>query len=111
MLHCEIVGSRRWNKPPLRDIRTSICSSSLTDLEARMTKAEELARADLLVSDGVERILRLSANLDRPTGRGLPGSRLSLQVLATMRESLHLMVRHRDLIRREASKKAASSGR
>jgi hypothetical protein len=71
-----------------------------------VTKTEELARADRLVSESMDRILRLSANLDRMGAPGLRGFRLSLQVLATMHESSRLMVRHRDFIKLEASKSA-----
>ena len=75
-----------------------------------MTTAEELARADRLVSEGMDRVLRLSANLDRAGARGLPDFRLSLQVLAALRESLHLMVRHRDFIKREVSRRQPTGG-
>ena len=68
-----------------------------------MSVSEEFVRADLLVSEGEERILRLCAHLDRAAERGSYDAQLSLQVLATMRESLNLMVRHRDHVRREAS--------
>jgi hypothetical protein len=71
-----------------------------------MASYEELAHLDLAIAEGKQRVYRLSSRIEN-NAEG--AEKVSRQLLSTMRDSLALLIQHREIVKRELGEATTTS--